>query len=197
VPETGDITRLLQHWKNGQAEAFDALLPLVYPDLKRIAYGCLRAERPGHTLQATALVHELYLRLCQQREANWEDRRHFYTFAAKVMRRILTDHARRANAAKRDRAGNVSLNEEILSVEARAAGPRDFGVDVGGPEYLDLEMAMDELEKIDARKTRVVELCHLIGCSVNEAADILQISLATAERDLKFARGWLYQRLRP
>jgi RNA polymerase sigma factor (TIGR02999 family) len=197
VPETGDITRLLQHWKNGQTEAFDELLPLVYPDLKRIAQGCLRAERPGHTLQATALVHELYLRLCRQREANWEGRQHFYTFAAKVMRMILTDHARRAKAAKRDPAGKVPLNEEVISEQRSAAGPRDFGIEVAGPGYLDLEMALDELEKIDARKTRVVELCHLIGCSVNEAAGILQISQATAERDLKFARGWLYQRLRP
>ena len=171
------------------------MIPLVYPDLKRIAHGCLRAERPGHTLQATALVHELYLRLCRQREANWDDRQHFYTFAAKVMRMILTDHARRANAAKRDRAAAVPLNEDMAFPRA-VGGPHDFGIDVGGPEYLDLERALDELEKIDPRKTRMVELCHMIGCSANEAADILQISLATAERDLKFARGWLYQRLR-
>jgi RNA polymerase sigma factor (TIGR02999 family) len=185
VPEPGDITRLLQKWHGGEAGAFQELLPLVYPDLKRIAYGCLRRERKDHTLQATALVHELYLRLCRQREANWEDRAHFYTFAARVMRMILIDHARRALAEKR----GAGEKEPVT-----AALP---WVDLGGPEYLDLDAALDELEQIDARKTRMLELFYLLGCTTTESAEILQISLATAERDLKFARGWVYRRLRP
>jgi RNA polymerase sigma factor (TIGR02999 family) len=95
MAERGDITQLLQAWKDGRTEALEQLIPLVYPDLKRIAYSYLRRERAGHTLQATGLVHELYLRLCNQREANWQDRSHFFTFAAKVMRMLLADHARR------------------------------------------------------------------------------------------------------
>src|SRR5580700_8418556 len=101
MPEAGEITRLLRDWRDGDREAFEALLPLVYTDLKRIAYGYLRRERADHTLQATGLVHELYLRLCNQREANWEGRAHFFTFTAKIMRMILADHARRNQREKR------------------------------------------------------------------------------------------------
>jgi RNA polymerase sigma factor (TIGR02999 family) len=186
MPEAGDITRLLREWKGGQPEAFEKLIPLVYADLKRIAYGYLHHERPDHTLEATGLVHELYLRLCHQREVNWEDRAHFFTFTAKVMRMILTDHAR---SRLRDKRGGqqerVPLNDELP------------WADLSGPEYLDLDAALEELERVDPRKARMVELCHLLGCTIPEAAEILDISQATAERDLKFARGWLFRRLRP
>jgi RNA polymerase sigma factor (TIGR02999 family) len=186
MAERGDITQLLQEWKEGRPEALQQLIPLVYPDLKRIAYSYLRRENPGHTLQATGLVHELYLKLCNQREANWEDRRHFYTFAAKVMRMLLTDHARRNLRDKRGgQQERVPLSDQLP------------WVDLNGPEYMDLDAALDELEKIDKRKAQMVELCHLLGCTTQESAEILHISLATAERDLKFARGWLYRRLRP
>jgi len=186
MAERGDITQLLQEWKEGRPEALQQLIPLVYPDLKRIAYSYLRRENPGHTLQATGLVHELYLKLCNQREANWEDRRHFYTFAAKVMRMLLTDHARRNLRDKRGgQQERVPLSDQLP------------WVDLNGPEYMDLDAALDELEKIDKRKAQMVELCHLLGCTTQESAEILNISLATAERDLKFARGWLYRRLRP
>jgi len=184
--EPGDITRLLHEWKEGRPEALEQLVPLVYPDLKRIAYSYLQRERPGHTLQATGLVHELYLRLCNQREANWEDRRHFYTFAAKVMRMLLTDHARRGQREKRGgQSERVPLSDQLP------------WINLNGPEYIDLDSALDELEKIDKRKAQIVELCHLLGCTTQESAEIMQVSLATAERDLKFARGWLYRRLRP
>jgi len=186
MAERGDITQLLQAWKDGRTEALEQLIPLVYPDLKRIAYSYLRRERAGHTLQATGLVHELYLRLCNQREANWQDRSHFFTFAAKVMRMLLTDHARRNLREKRGGHNErVPLSDQLP------------WVDLNGPEYIDLDSALDELERIDKRKSQMVELCHLLGCTTEESAGILHISLATAERDLKFARGWLYRRLRP
>jgi len=186
MAERGDITQLLHEWKDGRPEALQQLIPLVYPDLKRIASGYLRREQPGHTLQATGLVHELYLKLCNQREANWEDRSHFYTFAAKVMRMLLTDHARHNLREKRGgQQERVPLSDQLP------------WVNLNGPEYIDLDAALDELEKIDPRKAQVIELCHLLGCTTNETAEILHISVATAERDLKFARGWLYRRLRP
>jgi RNA polymerase sigma factor (TIGR02999 family) len=160
-------------------------VPLVYADLKRIAYSYLRKEKPGHTLQATGLVHELYLRLCNQREANWEGRAHFFTFAAKIMRMILTDHARRSQRAKRG-----GKNEQVPLTDQLP------WVDLTGPEYLDLDLALEELDRIDGRKVQMVELCYLLGCTTQESAEILRISVPTAERDLKFARGWLYRRLR-
>jgi RNA polymerase sigma factor (TIGR02999 family) len=190
MTERGDITRLLREWKDGHPDALQQLIPLVYPDLKRIAYGYLQRERPGHTLQATGLVHELYLRLCNQREANWEDRAHFFTFAAKIMRMLLADHARHNLRAKRG-GGNdrIPLSDEV-------AGQLPW-VNLAGPGFIDLDCALDELERIDVRKARMVELCHLLGCTTQESAEILEISVATAERDLKFARGWLFRRLRP
>ncbi|MGA3189658.1 MAG: sigma-70 family RNA polymerase sigma factor [Bryobacteraceae bacterium] len=185
MPEAGDITRLLRDWRDGDRGAFEALLPLVYPDLKRIAYGYLRRERADHTLQATGLVHELYLRLCNQREANWEGRAHFFTFTAKIMRMILADHARRNQRDKRGgKSEQVPLTDQLP------------WVDLNGPEYLDLDRALEELDRIDGRKVQMVELCYLLGCTTRESAEILQISVPTAERDLKFARGWLYRRLR-
>ena len=109
MAEAGDITRLLQEWKEGQPEAFQELLPLVYSDLRRIAYSCLQREHPGHTLQATGLVHELYLRLCNQRVPNWADRAHFFTFTAQIMRMILVDHARRNLRQKRGGHGERTI----------------------------------------------------------------------------------------
>ena len=152
--------------------------------------GYLQHEKPGHTLQATGLVHELYLRLCNQREANWEDRAHFFTFAAKIMRMLLADHARHNLRAKR---GGGS---ERVPLDDRTPDQLPW-INLAGPGFIDLDCALDELERIDARKARMVELCHLLGCTTQESAGILQISLATAERDLKFARGWLFRRLRP
>jgi RNA polymerase sigma factor (TIGR02999 family) len=190
VAEAGDITRLLQEWKEGQPEAFQELLPLVYSDLRRIAYSCLQREHPGHTLQATGLVHELYLRLCNQRVPNWADRAHFFTFTAKIMRMILVDHARRNLRLKRGGP------QERVPLSEQMNGQLPW-FNLNGPEYIDLDSALDELEKIDKRKAQMVELCHLLGCTTQESAELLQVSLATAERDLKFARGWLYNRLRP
>jgi RNA polymerase sigma factor (TIGR02999 family) len=186
MSDSGDVTGLLLEWKAGSPEAFQKLLPLVYADLRRIGNSYMQRERPGHTLQATALVNELYLRLCNQREANWKDRAHFFTFAAKLMRMILTDHARRNLRDKRGaRAEHLPLTESLP------------WVDLSGPRFIDLDIALEELEEIDPRKAQVVELCHLLGYSTPESAEIMGVSLATAERDLKFARGWLYRRLHP
>ncbi len=191
MAEAGEITRLLREWKEGQSGAFQELVPLVYPDLRRIAYACLQREHPGHTLQATGLVHELYLRLCNQRSPNWADRAHFFTFTAKIMRMILIDHARRNLREKRG-----GHNERVPLSDQRLSDQLPW-FNLNGPEYIDLDSALDELEKIDKRKAQMVELCHILGCTTQESAEILEVSLATAERDLRFARGWLFNRLRP
>jgi RNA polymerase sigma factor (TIGR02999 family) len=184
--EPGDITRLLRDWKEGQPGAFEQLMPVVYADLKRIALGYLRHERPDHTLQATGLVHELYLRLCQQRETDWNDRAHFYTFAAKVMRMILIDHAREAKAEMRG-----GCCERIPLSDALA------WVDIGSPELLDLNRALDELGALDPEKVQLVELRCFLGCTAEETAALMQGSKSSVDRDLKFVKSWLYRRIRP
>lgn len=182
--QTGDITALLHKWKAGDAAACDQLMPHVYPHLHEVAAAYLRRERDDHTLQPTALVHELYLRLLQQREPEWDDRVHFYTFAAKVMRRILMDHAR-ANQADKRGSGlkHVQLSDEIPWINLNSA------------DVVDLNHALNELETVDPRKVRLVELRYFLGCTVTECAELASISTATAERDLTLARTWLYSRL--
>lgn len=182
--EAGDITVLLRKWKAGDAWACDQLMPHIYPHLHEIASAYLRRESDDITLQPTALVHELYIRLLRQRKPNWDDRMHFYTFAAKVMRRILTDHARSTKANKRG-AGqqHIPLSDEIP------------WVNLNSDDMVDLNRVLDELEAVDPRKVRLVELHYFLGCTVPESAALLTISLATAERDLTLARTWLYSRL--
>jgi RNA polymerase sigma factor (TIGR02999 family) len=185
-PRPGEITLLLHRWEEGESEAFDQLLPLVYPHLREVAAAYIGRERNPGVLQATALVHELYLRLLKQRKADWSDRSHFYTFAAKVMRMILTDHARANQAQKRGGADQrVPFNDEIPWIS------------IGGGEMLELNRALDELEAVDASKVQIVELRYFLGCTSEETADVLQVSKATVDRDLKFARSWLYRRLSP
>jgi RNA polymerase sigma factor (TIGR02999 family) len=169
----------------GDREAFERLLPLAYSELRATAERHLRHERPGHTLQATALVHELYLRLVNQRKAEWADRAEFYRFAAKLMRLILIDHARTKGRAKRGGGSvNVPLCEDLPWIDA------------AGPELLDLETALQDLTALDERKARLIELRAFLGCSLPEAAETMGISLATAGRDLAFAKAWLSRRLR-
>jgi RNA polymerase sigma factor (TIGR02999 family) len=182
--EAGDITVLLRKWKAGDAEACDQLMPYVYPHLHEVAAAYLRRETAGHTLQPTALVHELYLRLLQQRKPDWGDRAHFYTFAATVMRRILTDHARAIHAEKR----GAGLQHIPLCAEVP-------WVNVNSVEVIDLNRALNELESVDPRKVRLVELRYFLGCTLSESAELLDISTATAERDLMLTRTWLYSRL--
>ncbi len=180
----GEITILLNRWRDGDADAYQQLVPYVYPHLRGVAATYLNRESPGHTLQATALVHELYLRLLQQRKAEWQDRAHFYTFAAKMMRLILTDYARAAGVAKRGgHFEHVPLDRDLPFVE------------LTGGEVIDLNRGLEELEAVDPRKVRLVELRYFLGCTTLEAAEVLEISTATAERDLALARSWLHARL--
>jgi len=183
--QEGEITQLLERWRTGDSAAFEAMVPLVYEQLHRIAAGLMRREREDHTLQPTALLNEVYMRLVRQKKADWNDRRHFFTFAAKLMRNILTDYAR-ARLAKR-RGGSewikMELSEDMAFIGSEAE------------EVLDLNSALERLEDLDPRKARIVEMRYFLAFTTEEAAEALEISVATAERDLKFARSWLYREL--
>ena len=184
TPLPSEITRLLHRWQVGDREALGALASAAYNNLRAIAAGYLRRERSGHTLQATGLVNELYLRLAQIRSVQLEDRRHFYAFAAQLMRLILIDHARQARAGKRPGShARVPLHEEIAWVDATS------------DEMLDLDVALNELEAVAERKVRVLELRYFLGCTNEEAAQVLGVSRPTIDRDLEFAKAWLYRRL--
>jgi RNA polymerase sigma factor (TIGR02999 family) len=181
----GEITALLRRWGEGDSAALASVASVAYEDLRNIARGYLQREHRAHTLQATGLVNELYLRLARQRGAKLADRHHFFTFSAMMMRRILSDYARRTHALKRPgtEAVRVPLHPDIAWVDA------------AGSEMLALDQALAELEAIDERKVRAVELRYFLGCTHEEAADLLKISRATFDRDLQFSRIWLYRRL--
>ena len=184
TPLPSEISRLLHRWQVGDREALGALASAAYDDLRAIAAGYLRRERSGHTLQATGLVNELYLRLTQIRSVQIEDRRHFYAFAAQLMRLILIDHARQARAGKRPGShARVPLHDEIAWVDATS------------DEMLELDIALNELEAVAERKVRVLELRYFLGCTNEEAAQVLGVSRPTIDRDLEFANAWLYRRL--
>jgi RNA polymerase sigma factor (TIGR02999 family) len=185
-PGKGEITLLLTKWKNGEPTAFEQLMPLVYPHLREVAAAYIRRERNPDVLQATALVHELYLRLLNQKKAAWVDRQHFYTFAAKVMRMILIDHARQSQAQMRGGGyDRVPLSDDLV------------WVNIGSPELLDLNQALDELATLDTYKVQLVELRYFLGCTAEETASLLQVSKATVDRDLRFTKSWLYRRIYP
>lgn len=185
-PDKGEITLLLAKWKDGESSAFEELMPLVYPHLREVAAAYVRRERNPDVLQGTALVHELYLRLLNQKKAAWEDRRHFYTFAAKVMRMILIDHARESQAQMRGGGyERVPLSDDLS------------WVNIDSPELLDLNRALDELGALDAYKVQLVELRYFLGCTAEETASLMQQSKATVDREMKFIKSWLYRRIRP
>ncbi len=182
--ESGEITLLLRQWNGGDATALDPLFALVLPQLRQIA-GCLfRGERPANLLQPTSLVNELYLKLVKQRRLCFEDRGHFFSLAARLMRRVLLDHARLEGRQKRH-GTPVPLHDELAWVDATSA------------DVLDLDRVLDELEAIDERKCRMVELRYYLGFTAEETAELLNTSKATVDRDLKFVRAWLFDRLRP
>jgi RNA polymerase sigma factor (TIGR02999 family) len=184
--ETGEITLLLEKWRNGESSVFEELMPLVYPHLRQVAAAYIRKERNPDLLQATALVHELYLKLLNQRKVAYEDRQHFYTFSAKVMRRILIDHARGNQAEIRGGGSvHVPLSEELS------------WVGVGSPELLELNRALDELGAIDPHKVQLVELRYFLGCTAEETAALMDSSKATVDREMKFIKTWLFRRLHP
>ena len=181
-----DITELLHAWADGDAGALEELLPLVYADLRRRAGAYMRRERPNHTLEPTALVHEAYLKLVDQRRAAWQNRGQFFGVASQMMRRILVDRARARRMAKRSgRWARVTLDDCV-----RAAPP--INVDV-----LDLDAALTRLAAFDSRKGQLAELRFFGGLSLDEAAEALGISTATADRDWQTARAWLLKELRP
>ncbi len=182
--QPGEITQLLLEWKQGKPGAFDRLMPLVYPHLCQLAAAYIRGERDPGVLQATALVHEVYLRLIGLRRPDWVDRAHFYTFSAKVMRRILTEHARSNVRQKRGGgAEHVALHDQIPWLQ------------VGDESTIELNRALDELEAIDPQQVHHVELRFFLGCTAEETGEILRISTATVNREVKFARSWLYRRM--
>lgn len=180
-----EVTLLLQEWQNGDRKALDALLPRVYQELRRLAHFQLQQERPGHTLQSAALVHEAYLRMIGLNPPRWESRSHFFTIAAQLMRQILVDYARRHRAVKRGGdAPKVSLEGTTIFADQK-------GVDV-----LALDEALRALAKIDPRQGRVVELRFFGGLSLEEISEALQISTATAQRDWTTARAWLHREIK-
>ena len=183
---TGEITLLLVKWRDGEDSVFEQLMPLVYPHLRQVAAAYIRRERNPDLLQATALVHELYLKLLNQKKVAYEDRGHFYTFAAKVMRRILIDHARGNQAQIRGGGSeHVPLSNDLP------------WVDVGSPELLELNRALDELKAIDPHKVELVELRYFLGCTADETAALMKTSKATVDRDMRFIKSWLFRRLHP
>ena len=177
-----EVTALLKEWAAGDRAALERLMPLVYEELRRLAASQLRAERRNHTLQPTALVHEAYMRLIGQRSVSWANRAHFFGIASRMMRRILVDHARKRRRNKRS-PGTVYLDPGLGTAEAGAADR--------GPELLALDDALTELEKLDARQARVVELRFFAGLSVEETAEVAGISTATVKREWATARAFL------
>jgi RNA polymerase sigma factor (TIGR02999 family) len=184
MPGKPEVTALLSAWGRGNADALNQLLPVVYAELRRIAARQLRVERPGHTLQPTALVHEVYLRLIDQRKVDWQDRAHFFGAAAQVMRRILVDHARKHRAGKRgEGVPNVSI---------------DHAHDVAAPDglpILALDQALDRLAQLDEDLARIVELRGCAGLTIEETACVLKVSPTTAKREWRAARAWLTREL--
>jgi RNA polymerase sigma factor (TIGR02999 family) len=181
-----DVTHILQRWRGGDEAAQDELLRAIYPELRRVAARQLRGERPGHSLQPTAIAHDVYLRLLDQRRVTWQNRAHFLAVAARLTRRVLVDHARRRRAWKR-------------GLGVRPVPLDDIDVPVPASEHTDL-VALDDalvrLAELDLRQARVVELRFFGGLSIEETASVLDLSTATVKRDWVTARLWLFEQLR-
>ncbi len=181
-----DITALLQSWKRGDREALERLAPKVYAELRRIAARALAGERRDHTLQSTALVHEAFLRLVDQRNVDWQSRSHFFGLAAQLMRRILVDHARRVGRAKRGGGMPVMSLEAAGEIADSASNTADVFL---------LDTALRKLEAFDATQGRIVELRFFGGLTIEETADLLGLSPMTIKRDWAVAKAWLYREL--
>jgi RNA polymerase sigma-70 factor (ECF subfamily) len=184
ISQTG-VTDLLVHWSEGDQEALNKLIPLVYDELHKLASRYLRRERRDHTLQTTAVVHEAYLKLVNQRNANFENRLHFFAVAAQIMRRILVDYARRHHASKR--GGDLyklSLDEALVTSEEK------------GADLLALDEALERLAAIDPRQSRVVELRVFAGLTLEETAQALNISPSTVRREWSMAKAWLHRQIK-
>lgn len=180
----GDVTELLAQWRSGDRAALDRLMPLVYQQLRSIAGRALRHERPGHTLQSTALVHEAYVRLVDQTRSDWRSRAHFYGVAATIIRNILVDHARARQAAKRGGpAAALSLDEAFQLPEKR------------GLDLIAIDDALLTLSRLDPQQSRIVELRFFGGLTIEETAEALGVSPSTVKRDWLLAKTWIFQEL--
>jgi RNA polymerase sigma factor (TIGR02999 family) len=179
-----NVTQLLIDWGKGDKEALDELMPLVYEELRRQAARYLRHERVGHTLQTTALIHEAYVRLVDQRNVHWQNRAHFFGIAAQMMRRILVDHARTKKRAKRGGSDiRISFTEAALKTPAQDL------------DIVALDEALERLAEIDEQQSRIVELRFFSGLTVEETAEVLSISTATVKRDWSMAKAWLHREI--
>lgn len=180
--KTADITQMLIELSDGNQNVVDEILPLLYSELRKLAGSYMRRERENHTLQPTALVHEAYMKLIDQKRVKWQNRSHFFGVAAQVMRRILTDHARKHKAEKRGgEAENASLEEDFTIVEGDVTA-----------EVLALDEALNRLAEIDSMKAKIVELRYFGGLSVEETAAVLDVSEITVKRHWRMAKAWLY-----
>jgi RNA polymerase sigma-70 factor (ECF subfamily) len=176
-----DLTQLLRRWAEGDRDALDRLMPLVYSELRRLANFYLQQERPDHTLQPTALVHEAYLRLVDQRQAQWQNRAQFYGVAAQIMRRILVDYARQHQAEKRRAMKDPLPLDEALTIPVQA----DLSL-------VELDRSLEALSAFDPGKCRLVELRFFVGLNVEDTAEMLGVSPATVKREWAVAKAWLY-----
>ena len=179
IPEPVSVTQLLRQLKAGDRSAMDELFPIVYAELRRLADACLRRERPGHTLQRTALVHEAYLRLVGQSQPNFQDRAHFLGIAARIMRQILVDHARKHKAGKRDGGVRLTLDE---AMDVPAARDRLM---------IDLDDALAELERRDSHKTKLLEMRFFGGLTAEETSAVVGSPVNVVRRDLRLAQAWI------
>ena len=179
-----EVTKLLEAYSNGNREVLDELLPLVYDELRRLAHNYLRRERAEHTLQTTALVHEAYLKLIDQHSVDWKNRAQFFALSAQAMRRILLDNARKHISAKRGKGEKISLEDAPeISVEP-------------DENLIALDSALQELEQLDVKQSKIIELRYFGGLTIEETAEVMKISPATVKREWTFARAWLYQRMK-
>jgi RNA polymerase sigma factor (TIGR02999 family) len=183
--EARNVTQMLRDWRDGQTQAWENLLPLVYAELHRQAANFLRKERSGHTLQTTALISEAYLKLIDRRGVNWQDRAHFFAVAAQAMRRILVDYARRKHRAKRE-GDQIKLTLEAAEMISAKERPVDL---------IALDEALNRLSERDEQQARVVELRYFSGLTLEETAEALHVSRATVARDWETARAWLHREL--
>ena len=181
---TNEVTQLLLAWSDGDQAALDKLTPLVYEELRRMAHRYMNRERPGHTMQTTALVNEAYIRLVNRKNVHWENRAHFFAIAAQLMRTILVDHARSHAYQKRGGgARNITLDEAMVVSQQRAA------------DVVALDETLKELAKIDPQQSRIVELRFFGGLTIEETAEVLGLSPATIKREWSTAKAWLYHEL--
>ncbi|MBK9216038.1 MAG: sigma-70 family RNA polymerase sigma factor [Chloracidobacterium sp.] len=179
-----DVTQLLFDWSNGDKDAIDKLLPIVYGELRQVAANLIKNERADHTLQPTALVHEAYLKLISQSDVHWDSRVQFFAFSARIMRNILVDHARSKLREKRGgQQQKIALDELVFASKEKSN------------ELIELDEALLELAKFDERKCRIIELRYFGGLSLEEIGKVLKIAVATIRRDMRFAEAWLYNEM--